>query len=286
VYGYLGQYFSPADLNTFQKAFGLPQQAVESSIGDHSNSTMCVTSPNSCNEANLDIQYIMAVGSYVPTTYFYDNSTDFVVNWLTEIASMENPPLVNSISYGADEGTIPASYKASFDSAILSLVSMGGTVLVGSGDDGVGGLPVYESGNRSCGYNPVWPATAPYVLSVGATQGPESGMPEVTCSYLTNGTITSGGGFSNMYAMPEWQKAAVDTYFDTVQGTTLEPFEGYNRSGRGYPDVSLMGSRYEVFIGGSVYYISGTVIRQTFFLGCSFIANYVCSLLRRRPLLE
>ena len=41
-------------------------------------------------------------------------------------------------------------------------------------------------------------------------------------------------------------------------GTKLQPFEGYNRSGRGYPDISVAGSSYQVFLGGRQYSISGT----------------------------
>ena len=41
-------------------------------------------------------------------------------------------------------------------------------------------------------------------------------------------------------------------------GTEFQPFEGYNQSGRGYPDISVAGSSYQVFLGGRQYSISGT----------------------------
>ena len=41
-------------------------------------------------------------------------------------------------------------------------------------------------------------------------------------------------------------------------GTQFQPFEGYNNSGRGYPDISVAGSSYQVFLGGRQYSISGT----------------------------
>ena len=46
----------------------------------------------------------------------------------------------------------------------------------------------------SCGYVPFFPASSPYVLSVGATQGLElANKYERACSAATGGIITSGG---------------------------------------------------------------------------------------------
>lgn len=75
---------------------------------------------------------------------------------------------------------------------------------------------------------------------------------------------SSGGGFSNVYPMPDYQKTAVDNYFaahdpgypyysqlaqDTgniTQTLDIDVLAGnnsgrYNRLGRGYPDVSAVG---------------------------------------------
>ena len=49
----------------------------------------------------------------------------------------------------------------------------------------------------------------------------------------------SGGGFSNAFAMPSFQAAAVNNYvtnFAPAYGPTV-----FNRSGRAYPDVSANG---------------------------------------------
>jgi hypothetical protein len=46
----------------------------------------------------------------------------------------------------------------------------------------------------------------------------------------------SGGGFSNYFPRPTWQNEVVGSYLKTVPSN----FSGvFNRSGRGYPDVSL-----------------------------------------------
>ena len=72
---------------------------------------------------------------------------------------------------------------------------------------------------------PVFPASCPFVTSVGSTSGIE---PEV-------GTDFSSGGFSNLFAQPSFQSAAISGFLETLPSD----FAGiFNSSGRGYPDVS------------------------------------------------
>ena len=89
-------------------------------------------------------------------------------------------------------------------------------------------------------------------------QGPEFGAREITCQSNLGGVITSGGGFSHYYPKPIWQSTSTSGYLKNVIGTKNEPVAGYNISGRGYPDISLAGSKYLIIIGGSQYLVSGT----------------------------
>ena len=57
-------------------------------------------------------------------------------------------------------------------------------------------------------------------------------------------SITSGGGFSTFFAQPSWQQVAVDEYFASLDEP---PWPGYNRNGRGIPDVALLGVTYMVW---------------------------------------
>lgn len=78
--------------------------------------------------------------------------------------------------------------------------------------------------------------------------------------------ITTGGGFSTLYAEPSFQaENNVKAYFALVAGTSNAPYNNttyvnmeagynapvgfYNRSGRGYPDISLFAHNYEVVLG-------------------------------------
>jgi tripeptidyl-peptidase I len=79
----------------------------------------------------------------------------------------------------------------------------------------------------------------------------------VVCQSGSN-IITSGGGFSQYYAQPSYQKAAVAGYFAAVKGTTKEPYAGFDASKRAYPDVSLAAAKYRTIIGRKVYGLYGT----------------------------
>lgn len=73
---------------------------------------------------------------------------------------------------------------------------------------------------------------------------------EVAASAGGGARITSGGGFSRLSAMPDWQKDAVAGYF-TAAAAALPPAAAYNASNRAYPDVAALGRDFLVFMQGS-----------------------------------
>jgi len=87
--------------------------------------------------------------------------------------------------------------------------------------------------------------------------GGESGNADVACQSQEGGVITTGGGFSTFYATPTWQQDAVDAYFAGLT-TAQMPTSGYNRNGRGYPDISYTGVNYQVVIQTAVRGLYGT----------------------------
>jgi subtilase family serine protease len=168
VYETIGQTFSPKDLTLFQKFFELRIHPMSQVIGGHSSDSTCLRDINDCVEANLDIQYLMAMSQNSPTTYYYWSGQDFLLQWITKVAAMKNPPLVFSISYGADEQQLSQDYADGFNSQAIKLGLMGVTIVASSGDDGA----VSSSGRMNplrCGYSPSFPASSPYVVAVGGT---------------------------------------------------------------------------------------------------------------------
>ncbi|KZT63834.1 subtilisin-like protein [Daedalea quercina L-15889] len=245
-------------------------------------------------EANLDLQYAMAlVGSTQNVTLYQvgdlvegasfnnfldaldasyctydggDNTTFDGVYPDSEYDSKDcgTVSLTNiiSTSYGYTEALLGPAYiqRQCYEYGKLGL--MGVTFLYSSGDNGVAGNgecldadgAESYSGTR---FNPGFPGTCPYVTSVGATQvqpGKTVNDPEVACD--TN--IYSGGGFSNVFAIPDWQVDAVHGYLNNY--SVAYAADVYNSSGisRGYPDIALNGLNYSVISNGLIQLVAGT----------------------------
>ncbi len=67
-------------------------------------------------------------------------------------------------------------------------------------------------------------------------QGPETGnTTEIACQSDKGGLITTGGGFSTLYAQPEWQSYLVGQYWNYMY-THYDsfPVSGYNYYGAIY----------------------------------------------------
>jgi len=268
VYEGIGQTASPSDLAKFQKQFGLDDEAIATDIGGHVSNFICNINPNSCAEANLDVQYMLAMAPGSPLEYSYDASTGPVFeDWIVGLSANPSPPVVNSISYGAPEPKIAASTLNSFNTEAMKLGVQGVSIFVSSGDDGAPGSGA--RGNAGgCGYEPSFPATSPYITAVGATQGGPTGGEEVACSGNTGGTITTGGGFSTNFAAPDWQASAIAEFLSKDSSAA----SGF-AAGRGYPDVAMAGFNYEVVIAGNTYQVSGTSASAPVVAGFATLVN-------------
>ena len=159
------------------------------------------------------------------------------------VGNETNPPLVQSLSYGDQEVSVfPTNNSAAFDYGMrcemefMLLGLRGVSILVSSGDDGIASSTIRNNPTGSCSQAwPEWPASSPYVTSVGATQLTNaylpvcqqpyassiysagsgsaiqrnellvqcSGVGETVCSSTIGGVITSGGGFSNVFNREE-----------------------------------------------------------------------------------
>merc|ERR1711935_205422 len=70
-----------------------------------------------------------------------------------------------------------------------------------------------------------------------------------------SGSYTAGGGFSERFPRPAWQKQAVSGYLQSNVGKSL--VAGFNASNRAYPDLTFASNNFEVVIGGSLYPMIG-----------------------------
>jgi tripeptidyl-peptidase-1 len=152
----------------------------------------------------------------------------------------------------------------------MKLGLAGITFLYSSGDNGVAGNGGVCCTEAKCAgstfndgttgtFNPAFPGTCPYITSVGATQvkantSVSDPQPEEACETV----IHSGGGFSNVFAMPDYQNAQVSAYFNAHNPPYTATQYNNSQTVRGYPDVSANGANYVVAVDGSITLVFGT----------------------------
>lgn len=148
-------------------------------------------------------------------------------------------------SYGEDEQSVPVEFNKKVCNMIGQLGTRGVSVIFSSGDTGVGSACQTNDGKNTTRFLPIFPASCPYVTSVGGTTKVQ---PEQAVSF-------SSGGFSDLYDRPSYQDAAVSAYL-TKLGSRWDGL--YNAKGRGFPDVAAQGTRYRVVDKGTQISVGGT----------------------------
>jgi tripeptidyl-peptidase I len=160
VYANGGNYFSPSDLAIFQK--NISQQILQPAFGKY-NRSLAPTFDST--EGNLDLQYMMAMSPGSPTRYLHQHASIGV--WVSNLADTANIPWVLSVSYGSYEDYTSWQEMNTFTKAAIRMGIMGVTIVVASGDSGAGDT---HFDGTTCKYAPIFPASSPYVISVGATK--------------------------------------------------------------------------------------------------------------------
>jgi len=230
---WLEEYFNMADLDEF---FAL---LLPSALGNKPSTV----GPNGWGagiEASLDIEYIMATGQHIPTLFWSNGGLtkgqEPFLKWIAALNALSEPPLVVSVSYGDDEDSLSADYMIRIDQEFQKAGVRGVSILFASGDSGVGGSFV----DKCKKFVPDFPASSPSITAVGGTA--MSGLIENGHEIVND---LSGGGFSNVFAMPAYQTVAVQNYLTTM-AKKLPPKNLWNATGRAYPDVAALSSSFLV----------------------------------------
>ncbi|KAJ7617915.1 subtilisin-like protein [Roridomyces roridus] len=120
-----------------------------------------------------------------------------------------------------------------------SLSARGISVLFASGDGGVRGVHDNPTQCNQTTFIPVFPSSCPWVITIGGTQG---FSPEVATNF-------TGGGFSNLFPQPAYQKSAVNHYLKHHLPTSGT----FNKTGRAYPDIAVQASDLAVFFANRLF---------------------------------
>ncbi|THH21106.1 hypothetical protein EW146_g402 [Bondarzewia mesenterica] len=235
-------------------------------------------------QANLDVQYTEGLTFPTPNVYYSTPGTAPTINdsvtppqrdepyldWLDFVLSHSDMPQTFTTSYGGDEfidlftlrQTFPKDFAIRVCNTFAQLGARGGSVMFSSGDGGVGAgtCQTNDGTNRTIFQPVVFPATCPFVTSVGATFhiAPERGIG------------FSQGGFSVYFPRPDYQANAVPPFLQRLGSTYAGLF---NPTGRAVPDVSAQGEGFQVIVNGTVHSVGGTSASSPTFAGIVTLLN-------------
>ncbi|KAF8190288.1 peptidase S8/S53 domain-containing protein [Mycena galopus ATCC 62051] len=184
------------------------------------------------------------------------------------------PPYVISNSRADFEYRLSPFYTQRQCNEFAKLGLMGVSVLFSAGNAGAAGTTrgycLDDNGSvnlNATHFNPGWPAACPWITAVGGTQV------KANASASTDGTVqeevwnqdqthgfflSSGGGFSNRFSMPQYQKTSVNTFLQKLQKTNPGQFKHFNAYGRAYPDISANANNFVAVEEGAFGLDSGT----------------------------
>lgn len=273
VAGFDKSYANFADVNDF-----LQQYAPRIHSAGYSFSTTSISGggdPQSQElaglEAQTDLEYSIAIG-YPTRVAFYstggqgeqlnrsgeleglgsDSNEPYItlLEYLLDLSDSQVPHVL-SISYGDSEDSVPRAYAELACYYFGLLASRGTSILASSGDGGSQGNPgsgcVTDNGQDERVTMAVFPGTCPFVTAVGSVMS--------TVPSPFQGAVFSGGGFSQLFPQPTWQASDVGAYVRALDGH-LEQY--YNPTMRALPDLSVIGTGFEVVSNGRRSVVMGT----------------------------
>lgn len=258
----LGGGYRKADLTQYFKALGLPvPQVAAVSVDGGKNSPGGAGGAD--GEVMLDIEVAAAVAPGVKIAVYFAPNTDqgFVDAVSTAVHDTVNQPGVISISWGGPEVDWSNQAIRALDGACQSAAVLGISITAAAGDSG--------ASDGIAGKNVDFPASSPHVLACGGTSLTASGgaiSSEVVWNDLASGDGATGGGVSNVFALPNWQ---------TNAGV---PKPSGSSGGRGVPDVAGdadPATGYQVRVDGEMMVIGGTSAVAPLWAGLIALNNHL-----------
>ncbi|KAJ7620171.1 subtilisin-like protein [Roridomyces roridus] len=218
-------------------------------------------------EADIDIEYTVGVATGVPVDFLsvggdlsLSSIATAILDTISFVAGLESPPSIMTTSYGVAEADVGTALATSICNGLAGLSARGISVLFSSGDGGVHGSDDDLSLCNTTTFVPAFPASCPWVTTVGGTIGfgPEIAM-----------NLTSGG-FSDVFPRPSYQEQAVESFLAELP----KDFPGtFNTTGRGYPDVALQANNFAYVSQGVHGEVSGTSLSAPTFAAIIALVN-------------
>jgi len=246
----LGGGYAASDLETYFTSLGLTAPAVTSVSVDGGTNAPTGSADGPDGEVELDIEVAGSIAPDAKIVVYFAPNTDrgFLDAVTTAIHDTANAPSIVSISWGGPESTWTAQATSAFDTAFADAAALGITVTVAAGDNGSSDGVTTDNENHVD-----FPASSPHALACGGTTLRLSGAAIASETVWNDGSSggATGGGVSDVFALPAYQAGAGVPVVDDAAGTP----------GRGVPDVcgdADPETGYAVVVDGSSTVIGGT----------------------------
>jgi kumamolisin len=256
----LGGGYRQADLTAYFKTLGVTAPGITAVLVDKGKNAPSNAS-SADGEVMLDIEVAASIAPGTKIAVYFAPNTDqgFIDAITTAVHDSANKPSVISISWGGPESSWTQQSMTALDAACQSAAALGVTITVAAGDDG--------STDGETGTNVDFPASSPHVLACGGTKLDANGatiVSEVVWNELANQEGATGGGVSNVFALPPWQTSA------------NVPAPSVSTGGRGVPDVAGDAdptTGYTIRVDGQTSVIGGTSAVAPLWAGLVAVAN-------------
>jgi kumamolisin len=244
----LGGGFGAADLDAYFSGLGIPAPSV-TAVGVNGASNVAGQDPQGADgEVLLDIE---VAGAAAPgarqVVYFAPNSDRGFLDAVTTAVHANPTPTVISISWGQSEDSWTGQARTALDQAFADAAALGVTVTAAAGDNGSGDRVTDGKAHAD------FPASSPHALACGGTSLRLSASGAIASETVWNdgsGRGATGGGVSDVFALPSWQASA-----------GVPSMAGATKIGRGVPDVAGNAdpeTGYQVRVDGQDTVIGGT----------------------------
>jgi kumamolisin len=203
--------------------------------------------------------------------YFSPNTDRGFVDTLSTAIHASPAPTAISIGWGDSEDAWTPQARVAVNQVLADAAALGITVCAAAGDGGS------ESGQRDSQSHVYFPASSPYALACAGT----SLSIDVSSAQIVSEVVwrSTGGGISDVFALPSWQAEAVLT----VHAEGGQP-------GRGVPDVAANAdpaTGYLVLMDNQTGVVGGTAMAAALWaaLVCLFAQATGRSLGHLQPIL-
>jgi kumamolisin len=245
----LGGGFRQTDLDAYFTSLGVTPGPSVLAVGVDGGKNSPGDANGADGEVMLDIEVAGAIAPRATIAAYFAPNTDrgFIDALLAAMHDKTHRPSVVSISWGSAESGWTQQATNGLNQALQDAGMLGITVCVAAGDGG-------SSDGAADGLaHADFPASSPFVLACGGTRLEAKGKGPATETVWNDGPNggATGGGVSDVFALPAWQT-------DARVPKSVNPG---HKVGRGLPDVAGNAdpaTGYEVRVDGQVTVFGGT----------------------------